>query len=77
MPHWSPTRGAAFDAMSKLFFFFFFFHGFASTWLRFVLNQADLARIRSYQPNRVVSVGDRNKPKSALNHVGTAEIGFE
>ena len=69
---------------------FFFFHGFASTQLdshrlnfysrRFAPNQDDSAKIK---PNRVISAGDRNsrngrnRPKSALNHAGTAEIGFE
>ena len=28
-------------------------------------------------PNQVVLAGNRNKPKSALNYAGTAEIGFE
>ena len=67
--------------------FFFFFHGFASTRLnsrrlnfyshRFTPNRDDSGKIK---PNRVISAGDwngRNRPKSALNHAGTAEIGFE
>ena len=65
---------------------FFFSHirvdsaRFAPTWLLFALSRADLARIKLYWLNRVVSADDRNgrnRPKSILNHAEIAEIGFE
>ena len=65
-----------------VFFFFFFSRshrlGFYSH--QFVPNQDDSARIKLYQPNQVISAGNRNgskQPKSALNHAETAKIGFE
>ena len=76
VPHRSPIWGAANYAAAHAsvprlrFFFFFFFYKFAPNW-------ANSARIRSYRPNQIVSADSRNRPKSALNHAGTAEIGFE
>ena len=66
-----PRVGTAFE----LFFFFFFLLS---------LIRADSALIcvepGQFGQNWVVSAGDRNgrnRPKSALNHAGTAKIGFE
>ena len=41
---------------------------------RVAMNQADSAKIGSYQ---LATETNRNKLKSALNHVETAEISFE
>ena len=88
-----PTRDAASDAVAcpsvprLSFFFFFFFLRFAPTRLDSRCSGSihaksasictEPARIGLYQPNRIVSTGGRKRPKSALNHAGTAEIGFE
>ena len=73
------TTAAASALMPRLFFFFFFFfHADLATICvdsgRFALNQADSAKIESYQ---LAAKTDRNKLKSALNHAGTVEISFE
>ena len=88
--HQSPTRPDAgcgvwhrcpcVGAVSEFFFFFTDSCqlGFYSRW--FSPNWDDLARIKLYRPNQVVSADDwngRNRPKSALNHFGIAKIGFE
>ena len=57
---------------------FFFFHADLATICvnsgRVTLNQADSAKIGSYQ---LAAETDRNRLKSALNHAETAEISFE
>ena len=67
-----PMRGAASDvaahsSMPRLSSFFFFFLTYScqlsSIRVDSALIHADLARIRPYWPNRVVSAGDRNRPK--------------
>ena len=86
----SPTWGAASDmaaraSVLRLSFFFFFFFSLDScrlgfNWRWFALNRANSARIGPYRLNWVVLTGDQNghnRPKSALNHAGTAKISFE
>ena len=91
--HWSPTqpdagcgiwRGCPCVSAASELFFFSWIHAdlawFTLTRLRFASNRADSARIKPYQPNRVIWASDRNipkLPKSALNHAKTAEISFE
>ena len=68
------------SAASELFFFSQICADsaqFALTRLQFAPNRADSARIKPYWLNRVLSAGDQNEPKSALNHAKTAEVGFE
>ena len=85
---WSTDAVACAGAAFELFFYFFIFIlllllffmvscqlGFYSR--RFVPNRDFSVQIKLYRPNRVVSAGDWNRPKLALNHARTAEIGFE
>ena len=58
-------------------YLFFFFSLIRTDSARFALNQTDSAWIRLHRLNWVVLAGDQNRPKSALNHARTAEIGFE
>ena len=63
-----------------LYYYYFIFMvscqlGFYSR--RFVPNRDFSVQIKLYRPNRVVSAGDWNRPKLALNHARTAKIGFE
>ena len=88
---WSMDAVACADATSELFFYLFIylflFYGFALTRLDscqlgfysrwFVPNRDFSAKIKLYQPNRVVSASYLNRPKLALNHARTTEIGFE
>ena len=70
-------------SLVELFFFLEFvptWLQFLKTWLQFMPNWVDLAIIGSYRPSIETAETDqngRNRPKSAWNHVGTAEIGFE
>ena len=73
-----PHVGAASE--SFFFSFLFFFSRIRTDMALFTPNQADSARIKSHRLNQVISADDRNSQKglkSALNHAGTAEIGFE
>ena len=86
MNHGRCWEGAALESdeaaralVPRLSFFFFFNFFFLLSLIR-----ADSALIcvepGQFGQNRVVSAGDRNgrnRPKSALNHAGTAKIGFE
>ena len=81
---WRLTRLPVRRCRIWAFFFFSRIHAdstwFALTRLRFASNRADSARIKPYQPNRVVWASDRNiskLPKSALNHAKTTEISFK
>ena len=58
-------------------FIIFFFSLIRTDSARFALNQTDSAWIRLHRLNWVVLAGDQNRPKSALNHARTTEIGFE
>ena len=74
-------RGAAIAVVASVLvprLIFFFFHADLATICvnsgRVTLNQADSAKIGSYQ---LAAETDRNRLKSALNHAETAEISFE
>lgn len=63
VPHRNPTRGSATDAAAHALVPCLIFYLFI--FFGFALNWADSAKIGSYES------------KSALNHAGTTEIGFE
>ena len=72
VPHSSPMKDATSDAVARAsvprLSFFFFFSRIRADSARFVP-----IRLR-FGSNRAISVGDRNRPKSALNLARTAEI---
>ena len=67
------ANAAACTSVPRLSFFFFSqiradSAQFALTQLQFAPNRADLARIKPYWLNRVLSAGDQNEPKSACRN---------
>ena len=71
--------GLTWDAASDVLHLssFFFFSQICADLAWFAPNRVDSARIGLYHPNWFILAGNRNRPKSNLNHAEIAEIGFE